>query len=162
MGLEGEVTAFLGGKLNDYANRVLVACKGTGLQPKVCFPASSYSATITLTFFPPLPIKTIISQIASFWTSSRRLRGEILLMSHRYPTKTNLINNSSILEIIAEVHCPKARATFEVVFDLNGDELEDGDSVGKIVDADKVVRGLSSDLKLKWGPAEYVIFFRTF
>lgn len=64
----------------------------------------------------------------------------------------------SVLHVITEIHVPKAKSTFEVVFDVTGDEIL-ADEQDKRPAEDRVLANVSVDVRVRSGRVEYVARF---
>ncbi|KAK4051993.1 hypothetical protein OIO90_004523 [Microbotryomycetes sp. JL221] len=101
-----------------------------------------------------LRARSILRRIDSLWTNARRIRHEVLLTNHRFPTRTNLNVQSSTLEVVADVHVSSAKSSFEVTFELTGEELVAAEDVCRPAGLDLVVTKVGSDVGLKFGKVD--------
>ncbi|KAK4703067.1 hypothetical protein P7C70_g3156, partial [Phenoliferia sp. Uapishka_3] len=135
-GLSGEVTRYLFSKVIENIQWVLdPATEGQSLQSK------SFGA-----------LQSIISRVSSLWTCARRLRREIITTNHSFPTLAVLLNSGS-LRMTSEVHVPKAKATFNVVIEVSGEELAP-DEERRPAEVDGVLPQVASDIEVKFGSVD--------
>ena len=70
----------------------------------------------------------LLRHISSLWSSARRLRTELLLVSLRYPLSISLHNKKSkpgqlLLRAAARIYAITAQSDFSVIFEVTGEEM---------------------------------------
>ncbi|KAK4050282.1 hypothetical protein OIV83_003603 [Microbotryomycetes sp. JL201] len=97
--------------------------------------------------------RTIIRRIGSLWLNACRIRKEVLLANHRFPTRAALDASSASLNIVVDVHVPLASASFDVFFELTGEELIEEDSQ-RPAQLETVAAKIGSDVAVRFGKVD--------
>ncbi|KAM0786347.1 hypothetical protein ACM66B_001819 [Microbotryomycetes sp. NB124-2] len=99
--------------------------------------------------------RTIVRQIDSLWLNARRIRKEVLLANHRFPTCASFDEASASLQVIVDVHVPSVKSSFDVCFELTGEELvAEEDAPQRPTDLEAVVTKVGSDVSVRFGKVD--------
>jgi hypothetical protein len=96
-----------------------------------------------------------LRHISSLWSSARKLRSELLLVSLRYPLSISLLSKKSkpgqlALKASARIYALTAQSEFSVVFEVTGEEMAHP-STGE---AEGITAGVGVSVEVAYGDVE--------
>lgn len=95
-------------------------------------------------------LQAITTKVSSIWTCVQRLRTEFALARLHFPVTSQVMARGGhpFLRNTVSVHAPQARASFNVVFDIAGEEILKGNP-------DAIIEDLSCDVQSVWGDIDH-------
>lgn len=98
-------------------------------------------------------IKDLLRRISNIWTRARYIQSTFAILAHRYPVQMSMLTKKSrssgqpFLRASARVYADAARAEYNVIFELTGDEISDANPHGNEIEDCVQDIGISVDVK---------------
>lgn len=154
-----------GGRVEDYEMVLLAKSSNTSSDQK-----SQNSNMLTSFLFDRLvghiglphthdyKVKDLLRKISDIWTRARYIQSTFAILALRYPVQMSMLTKKSrssgqpFLRAHARVYAESARAEYNIIFELTGDEISNANPHGNVIE--DCVQDIDVSIDVKYGNVE--------